>query len=192
MVLFIIPAQYFVAATFGATGCMLTVAYLSGAFRGGLRFVGWSLTLGLVSAAALYTVFFIGAVGIDLFHPFGITRSSESSIYALIVSPANPLHLQVAVLLFDSAGYEAYFRGAVQRRLGPRMSMAAAPAAALLDASIHLAAFYQYPGIALLWFGTTFVADLVWGLTFYFSKSLFANFTSHFTWDVAIFLLAPI
>ncbi len=192
LALFLAPPAIFVPTTFLATAVMTVAAYVEGGFRGFWKAKGKSLLLGVVTAATLYGVFFFGAASIREFHPFGLTSNSESAIYSLIASPSNPFLVQVGVLLFDAVGYESYFRGTVQRLVQPRMAIAAVPAVALLDASMHLATFYQYPGAPVLWFATTFIADLVWGLTYYFSRSLAASFTSHFLWDIAIFIIAPI
>jgi membrane protease YdiL (CAAX protease family) len=139
-----------------------------------------------VSAALLYALFYVGNVAIRTFPVGGLWAGDEASIYSLIVSPSNPLPVQVAVLLFDSLGYESFFRGVLQKRLQSRIGVGAAPTVALLDALLHLATLNP------LWVATTFVADLGWGLTFYFGRGLPASLTNHFVWDVAIFLARPI
>ena len=164
---------------------------MGGAFwAGGLRFSkgpGYRTILaGLASAAALYAIFYGGAWLVSTYHPFGMTSASESSIYSLISSPSNPLYLQVGVLLFDSAGYESFFRGVLQARLTPRLGVGAAPAVALFDACLHMATLNP------LWVGATFVTDTVWGVTYHYGKGTQASFTSHLVWDVAIFILWPI
>jgi membrane protease YdiL (CAAX protease family) len=192
LVLFLVPREYFIPLTFAATSCMVLVAYYSRTFRTERKPGANQIAAGVASAAVIYAIFYLGASFVSAAHPFGITPSSESSIYGLIVSPSNPLLVQAAVLLFDAAGYESYFRGTLQRRLAPRFSAPAAGVVALVDASIHLAAFYRYPGIALLWAATTFVADLGWGLTYYVTRNLGSSFVSHFVWDLSIFILFPI
>ena len=185
LLLFTLPKSYFVAATFFSTSCMIGVSYGLGALRPrrpALR----SAVLGLVSAAILYAIFYAGAWVVSAFHPFGITSASETSIYSLISSPSNPVYLQVGVLLFDSAGFEAFFRGVLQKRLSGRFGVLAAPAVALLDAVIHLAT------LNLLWVGATFVTDVVWGITYHYGKGAQSSFASHLVWDIAIFIVRPI
>ena len=183
--LFTVPPSYFAAATFVSTSCMIGVAYsLGGLGRG--RPLPRPFLLGLASAALLYGIFYGGALAVSTYHPFGITSASEASIYSLISSPGNPTYLQVLVLLFDSAGFETFFRGVLQKRLSARLGVLAAPAVALLDAAIHVATLNP------LWVGATFVTDLVWGVTWHYGKGVQSSFTSHFLWDVAIFIIRPI
>ena len=186
MVLFLVPQNYFVAATFFSTACMVGVALAVGGFRPSRRVRYPSIVLGLVSATLLYLIFFAGGWFVATYHPFGITSASETSIYSLISSPSNPLVLQVGVLVFDSAGYESFFRGVLQGKLQPRMGVMAAPAVALFDACLHIATLNP------LWVGATFVTDLVWWLTYHYGKGTQASFTSHFVWDLAIFIVRPI
>ena len=184
LILFTAPSSYFVGATFVSTSCMVGAAYVQrapGTRKARLK----SVALGVVSAALLYGVFYGGAFLISTYHPFGITSESESSIYSLISSPGNPVYLQAAVLLFDSAGYESFFRGVLQKRLRPRFGVMAAPAVASLDAFLHVATLNP------LWVGATFVTDLLWGVNYHFGGTQ-ESFTSHFVWDIAIFILRPI
>ena len=182
--LFTVPTSYFVGATFVSTSCMVGAAYAQRALtprRLGVR----PVLLGLASAALLYSIFYGGSWLVSTYHPFGITSASETSIYSLISSPANPVYLQLAVLLFDSAGYESFFRGVLQKRLKPRFGIMAAPAVASLDAVLHAATLNP------LWVGATFVTDLLWGVTYHYGRTQ-SSFTSHFVWDIAIFILRPI
>jgi membrane protease YdiL (CAAX protease family) len=186
MVLFTVPQSYFVAATFVSTACMLGAALFVGGFRPPKRLGYLSIAAGLASAALLYLIFFAGGWVVDVYHPFGITSASETSIYSLISSPSNPLVLQVGVLLFDSAGYESFFRGVLQEKLRPRTGVMSAPAVALFDACLHIATMNP------LWVAATFVTDLVWGLTWHYGRGTQASFTSHFVWDLVIFIVRPI
>jgi membrane protease YdiL (CAAX protease family) len=183
--LFTVPRGYFVVASFVSTGLMVAVGFLVGKTRS-LPGVGLiPLATGLLTALLLYLVFVGGALALKSLVP-AYSSEAEGSIYSLIASPSNPLPVQVGVLFFDAAGYESFFRGVLQKRLQPRMGIVAAPTIAILDSVLHLATFN------LVWVATTFVADLVWGLTYYFGKGFQASFTSHFVWDLAIFIVRPI
>src|SRR6266705_3397853 len=109
-VLFLLPTRFFIAATFCATSIMAAAAYSQGAFGGLSRTRAASIAIGAVAAVALYFVFYLGNAAINALQFPGLGRPSESSIYSLIASPSNPLALRVAVLGFDSVGYESYFR----------------------------------------------------------------------------------
>ena len=186
VLLFSVPQSWFVPATFVSTSCMMAAALTTGGARLPKRPRYKAIVIGAATALVLYGVFFVGAWMVSTFHPFGITSASEGSIYSLISAPTNPLPLQVGVLLFDSAGYESYFRGTLQSRLTPSLGVAAAPAVALLDACIHLIT------LNILWVGATFVTDTIWGLTYQYGKGSQSSFTSHLIWDLAIFIIRPI
>lgn len=186
VVLFTVPAAYFIAATFGSMTVMVVVTLATTRYRGVFRTGVSSIALGFATAALLYLLFFLGNLGVTTLHPFGMGAASESSIYSLIASPSNPIPLQVAVLIFDAAGYESFFRGVLQTRLRPRLGVGSAFGVALVDAAIHLITLNP------LWVVTTFIADSVWGLTYHYSEDLGSSMTSHFVWDVVIFVLLPI
>lgn len=184
--LFLLPSSRFVAATFASMTCMILATYLVTSYSGLFRPRPATVAIGLVSAVALYLVFYLGNLGIQALHPLGLSASSEGSIYSLIASPANPLYLQVSVLAFDAVGYESFFRGVLQGRLEPRFGTASPFLVALLDASIHLLTLNP------LWVVTTFIADSCWGVTYYYSKDLSSSMLSHFVWDLAIFVVFPV
>ncbi len=185
-VLLTVPRGYFAAATFASTGVMLGSAWALGALGSPSKLRYGSIVLGVATAGALYLVFYLGGAAVDAFHPLGVTSASESTIYSLIASPSNPLLLQVALLLFDSAGFESFFRGVLQARLQARYGAYAAPAVALLDAAVHIVTLNP------IWVGGTFLTDLFWGLTFHYGKGLQGSFASHLLWDLAIFMVRPI
>ncbi len=186
VVLFAAPAGYFAAATIASTSCMMVAAWYAGGLRRSRRVRPFSIGVGVVTAALLYLIYFAGGAAVDAFHPLGVTSASESAVYALIASPSNPVYLQVVVLLFDSAGYESFFRGVLQARLQPRLGVYSAPAIALLDAGVHVLTLNP------IWIGGTFISDLVWGLAYHYGKGTQASFTSHLVWDLAIFIVRPV
>lgn len=184
--LFTLPSSLFTTAALLSTGCMLLASLALGGYRRLFSPRISSLAVGLISAVLLYGIFFAGNAFVLRVHPLGIGSASEASIYSLITSPSNPIYLQVGVLLFDALGYESFFRGVLQGRLQSRTGVAAPFAVAAIDASIHLMTFNP------LWVVTTFIVDSVWGLAFFYTRDLTSSMTSHFVWDIAIFLLLPI
>jgi len=185
VLLFTVPAWEFVAATFASTSCMIVVSYALGLRLGG-RPSPRAVAAGVASAAVLYLVFSAGDIAIRSIHPLGIGTASAASIYSLIVSPGNSVYTQVAVLLFDSAGYESFFRGILQARMEPRLGPWSAPAVAAVDAAVHVLTLNP------LWVATTFMADTAWGLTFHYSGKLSASFASHIVWDISVFMILPL
>jgi hypothetical protein len=186
VVLLLVPSNLFVTATFAATICMIIATLILGAYRSLFRPSARSIALGLGIAALLYLVFIGGNAGIASTHPFGISSSNENSIYSLIASPGNPFYLQILVLMFDAVGYESYFRGVLQQRLGTRLGRAAPAGVAALDAAIHIISLNP------LWVASTFIVDTFWGYGYRYTKDLTGNVVSHFVWDILIFVLFPI
>lgn len=184
--LFVLPKEWFVISTFIATSCMAAVAVASGGLRGRFAPKPWTIAAGLASAAGLYLLFVVGNQTLVAYHPFGIGPQAENVIYSLIASPSNPLPVQVLVLAFDAVGFESYFRGTLQAWMQPRLGVAAPFAVAAVDALVHVASFNP------LWVATTFIADSAWGLTYYRTRDLASSMTSHFVWDLAIFIIRPI
>ncbi len=180
------PQKDFVALTFLSTSCMVAASLAYGGYAKLFRPKAWTLSIGLASAVLLYFLFVAGAAGISALHPFGITPSSESSIYSLIASPSDPVGVQVLVLVFDAVGYESFFRGVLQKTATARLGLASPFAVAAADAAVHLVS------MNLLWAVTTFIVDSVWGLVYYYTRDLSSSVASHFVWDIAIFVLFPV
>ncbi len=184
--MFTVPKTDFIAAAFVSTGTMALATYYLTRFKGLFRPSVKTIGIGLLSAGVLYAIFYAGNQGITQIHPLGMSQSSESPIYALIASPANPLYVQVGILAFDAVGYETFFRGVLQEKLQSRAGVGSVFLVALVDAGIHVITLNP------LWVITTFIADTVWGLTYFYSRDLTSNVTSHFVWDLFIFVLLPI
>ena len=184
VLMFVAPAGSFIALAFLSTSCMTASWVLLSPLRrpavAPLR-----ITAGVASAFLLYGIFYLGNAGISVLHPLGIGAASESAIYSLIASPQNPLTKQIGILFLDSVGYEGYFRGTIQSRLQKKMGTKAILIVALADAAIHAVTLNP------LWVATTFVADTVWGAT-YRMGGLHTSMASHFAWDLAVFIIAPI
>jgi len=185
-VMFELPPQYFITAAFASTTCMVAVSLWMRGYRELVRPSSRSIVLGLASAVALYLTFVVGNLAISAVHPFGIGPNNASSIYSLIASTSNPLYVQLLVLLFDAVGYESFFRGILQRR-ARRLAGGAAPlAVALADSAIHVLTLNP------LWVVTTFIVDATWGYTYLYAKDLTSSMTSHFVWDLLIFVIIPV
>jgi membrane protease YdiL (CAAX protease family) len=189
MLLLFLPSgsPYFVYGAFLSTSTMIVVGIWLTSLRRLLKPKPLSLTIGFASALGLYLLFLAGSYLVRASSPLGIRVANESTIYSLISS--HPIVLQIFILVFDALGFEIYFRGNLQNLFAKkfaRNSVFVVFFPALLDALIH--------GISLnpLWSITTFIADSVWGIVYFYPADLSANIASHFIWDVAIFVVAPI
>lgn len=186
--MYVVPGEFFVPTVLVSTSCMILITYHLTSYSRLFKPRWQSIGLGLVTSALLYGIFLLGNYGIKAVHPFGISASSETSIYSLIASHALPL--QVAILAFDALGFESYFRGVLQNyfltRSNGNLAVGACFTSALVDALIHLVSLNP------LWAITTFIADSVWGLTYYYTRDLSSSAASHFVWDIAIFIFFPI
>jgi membrane protease YdiL (CAAX protease family) len=183
--MFTIPRSYFVLGSIISTSAMICAAYLlfngnRERFRPSVR----HLVLAVFVAIFLYLIFFAGNLGIKAFPLFGITTSSEQSIYGLFNNV--PLPLLVIVFVLDAVGFESYFRGDVLANLSPKLGIFSVFAAAAIDAGIHFSTFNP------LFPATTFIADSVWGLYYYKTRDLTSTIVCHFVWDIMIFILIPI
>ena len=184
--LFTLPSTYFVPATFAVTTEMMVASVWVHGVPSGRKVVPGAVARGVVSAVLLYALFYAGNAAIGAVSIPGLGKPAESSIYSLIVSPANSMPIQVALLAFDAAGYELFFRRTLQEGIRQKLGAAGAPLVGAADAALHIATLNP------LWVATTFVADTFWGLTYHYAKGIQASFTSHLVWDVVIFLIAPI
>lgn len=182
--MFILPKSYFVSMSLISTTMMLLVAiwltHYSSLFSTTLK----TVSIGIVSAFLLYLVFLGGNAAITTYAPLGVGVSNENTIYSLFAS--TPIWLKVVVFLLDAIGFESFFRGTLQKRLILRTGISSVFIVALIDALIHVSSLNPLFSV------TTFIADSVWGLNFYYTKDLYSNFASHFLWDMLVFVLAPI
>jgi membrane protease YdiL (CAAX protease family) len=191
MSLFVRPeSEFFIYGVFISTPAMIVVSVWLTRYKHMFKLSWISILVGFASAAALYLIFLGGNIAIKDFGPaVGIHASSELSIYGTIGS--HPMSLQVLILIFDAIGFESYFRGTLQNFVKSRLKsergkFIAIFIAAFADSVIHIAS------LNALWIITTFIADSVWGATYYYSKDLGSSMTSHLVWDILIFIVAPI
>lgn len=138
--------------------------------------------LGAISGFLLYFLFWIG------FHVFGILHLPfETSIKKLYRWYAPSLFWQyIALVLVAAPGEELFWRGFIQKSLlkyfRPIESIVIA---ALLYASVHI-----YSSSFLLVFAA-FISGLVWGLLYYWKKSMPLVIVSHIIFDIIIFIIMP-
>jgi uncharacterized protein len=183
--MFVIPKSNFVLGSIVATSVMICVAYILLQGNRALFKPRASLfVIAIAVAILLYLIFFAGNLGIKAFPLFGISTSSEQSIYGLFNKV--PIPLLIVVFVLDAVGFETYFRGNLVTNLSEKIGISSVFAVAAIDASIHISTFNP------LFPATTFIADTVWGLYYFKTRDLSSTILCHFVWDVMIFVLIPI
>jgi uncharacterized protein len=183
--MFSIPKSYFVLGSIVATSAMILTAFLL--LKPGRELLRTRVSYFLfaaVTAATVYLIFLAGNLGIRAFPLFGMSSSSEQSIYGLFSGV--PIVLLIIVLFLDAVGFESYFRGNLVRIFREKIGVASVFLVAAIDAMIHLSTFNP------LFSATTFVADSVWGLYYFKTRDLSSTIACHFIWDILIFIVVPI
>lgn len=141
--------------------------------------------LGLLLAAALWGVFWIGDVVSQQL--FGFARAQVDAVYALRAN-ASPLAVGLALAFLIGPAEELFWRGLVQRTLMTRLGANAGFALATLAyALVHVWS------LNFMLVAAAGVCGLFWGALYrFFPQRLWALVISHAAWDVAVFVLFPI
>jgi len=192
VVLFVFQPFHFWAMLTFSTALLAAVAFVLGRpLLSGREFTATNVFLGVVLAALLYGVFYMGNLFLmlvsRLFPALLPDRAGNiASVYANLggLSPA-----LVGFLLFFPIGFgeEVFWRGFVQRRLRDRWSAKSAfVLTALLYTAIHLPTGNPVLILAALTCG------LFWGGFYWATGSLVPVLVSHMFWDPFIFVIFPI
>jgi len=183
--MFTIPKSYFVLGSIVSTSVMAFVAFLlTDDLFGKIRPNASRIGIGIVTAILLYLVFYLGNFAVTNLNLPGIEATNEQTIYGLFSNV--PLPLLILILALDAIGFEYYFRGNLQQLFTGKIGIAAVFLVALIDAVIHVSTLNP------LFPATVIIADSIWGLNYYFTKNLYSNITSHFLWDLLVFVIFPI
>jgi hypothetical protein len=140
--------------------------------------------LGLLSAVALYGIFWLG----DKATRYLLADAAHdiSAVYAF-QGQAPALRIVLLMLFVIGPGEELFWRGFLQRRLeGTLGQWSGWLSATALYASIHLATGNP---ILVLAAG---VCGAFWGWLYLRYRSMFLNAVSHTVWDLVIFVLFPL
>ena len=161
-----------------AAGCLGALAVWAGRREAKelYRFRPAFIVIGVISAAVLYGLFYLGKVAVT--HITGGAAAGISGVYALRSQAPGAV---IAALLSAWIGplEEVYWRGFLQRRVG-YLAAAGAYAAA------HVFSFNPMLIMAAL------AAGLFWGALFKKYRSVWPGIISHALWDAAIFVLWPL
>lgn len=153
-------------------------------YRGQLRFDRRAIVQGLMSAVALYGIFWLGKVVSTALFPF-----AAHQIGAIYGKGANvPLPVVFALLLLITGPCEEiYWRGFLQRQLMLRYGhwrgwlMGSA-----IYAGVHIWSFN------FMLIGAAAVAGAFWGLLYWRWQHLAPVIVSHAVWSAFIFAVAPV
>ena len=146
--------------------------------------VPFKIGLGLLSACALFALFYVGNIVSRKIFPFAGTGIAD--IYGF-KAQASPLRVALLMVLVIGPGEELFWRGFLQRRVqreqGPWQGFAIATS---VYALVHIGS--GNPMLVL----AAGLCGLCWGLLYLRANSFLTNVVSHTVWDIAIFLLFPL
>lgn len=185
------PLNFWLMLTF-STSLLSVVAFVLGRpLLSRQEFTAKNIFLGVVLAALLYAVFFVGNQFLMLVSRFFPSLLPDragniASVYANLGGLSPTL---VGLLLFFPIGFgeEVFWRGFVQRRFGERgTAMSAFILTTLLYTAIHVPTGNPVLILAALTCG------VFWGGCYWATGSLVPVLVSHMLWDPMIFVVLPI
>lgn len=142
------------------------------------------IIIGIVSAAILYLIFFIGDIISSLL--FNFAAPQVVGIYGT-KAQASPVVIGALLMFWIGPAEEIFWRGFVQQRFAERSgAWKGFFAATAIYAGIHIWA------MNFMLFMAALICGLFWGWLFLKYKSVWPGLISHAVWDVTIFILLPI
>jgi membrane protease YdiL (CAAX protease family) len=139
--------------------------------------------LGLLAAAALYIVFFVGNWAARLVLPFA--GAGIGQVYGFKTG-APVLRVALSMVLVIGPGEELFWRAYLQRRWQKRVG----PLAGWLAATALYALVHAGSGNPMLVLAAA-VCGLFWGYLYWKTGSALLVAVSHTVWDVAVFMIIP-
>lgn len=142
------------------------------------------LGLGVVSAALLWGVFWLGNFFSNLL--FDFAQGQVGSVYAM-KDGNNQTVIAIALLLLIGPAEEIFWHGYVQNTLSQKIpSLWVVVCTALIYSLVHL------PSLNFMLIMAAFVCGLFWSAIYYYNRNLLTVLVSHALWDVSVFVLFPI
>lgn len=140
--------------------------------------------IGLIAAAVLYGVFFVGdRISSTL---FDFAKPQVAGIYST-KTQAPPWVIGALLLFWIGPAEEIFWRGYVQRRFSAKLGeWKGLIVATLIYALIHIWSFNFMLVMAAL------ICGVFWALMYRHYKSVWPGIISHAVWDLVIFVLLPI
>lgn len=176
--------NFWITMGFSATILTSMSIFLGNNFKQQFSLSGKDLAIGVVSAAVLYVVFFLGNFFSTLL--FDFAKEQVGTIYQM-KEGENPLFLVLLLAILIGPAEEIFWRGFIQRTLiGKYGEWTALIATTLIYAFVHLWSFNFMLIMAAM------VCGAFWGLLYKYNKNLVTIIVSHAVWDVCVFILFPI
>lgn len=142
------------------------------------------IPVGLVAAAVLYGMFWLGNVVSTHILPFA--ASQVDSIYTLRTGQ-NRWLIAMLLLFIIGPAEEIFWRGFVQKRVSKKYGLLIGfIVAAAVYTLVHVGSFN------LMLIAAAGLCGVFWGLLFAVTGNLWPCIISHAVWDVVIFILLPI
>jgi membrane protease YdiL (CAAX protease family) len=177
-------ATFWIKISFSAAILALLSLWLQSNRIEHLKFNAAAVMLGLVSAAALYLIFWIGDAAATLMLSF-----AGQQIKGVYDKGAGTPMWVIALLLFFITGpaEEFYWRGYLQKNLMVRFGdFRGWLLATVIYAGVHIWSFN------FMLIGAAFVAGGFWGAMYWRFKNLAPVIISHSIWSTVIFAVLPI
>lgn len=177
--------NFWFAMSISASILWLLSIFLGKNFSKQFSFSSKEVALGLVSAVALYGVFYLGNYLSTAW--FDFAKPQIGNIYSM--KDGNNLYLVgVLLLILIGPAEEIFWRGYVQRTLGNKYGdWTAFILTTLVYTLVHVWSFNFMLIMAAM------VCGAFWGLMFMFNKkNLVSLVISHAVWDLSVFILFPI
>ena len=177
--------NFWFAMSISASILWLLSIFLGKNFSKQFSFSSKEVALGLVSAVALYGVFYLGNYLSTAW--FDFAKPQIGNIYSM--KDGNNLYLVgVLLLILIGPAEEIFWRGYVQRTVGHKYGdWTAFILTTLVYTLVHVWSFNFMLIMAAM------VCGAFWGLMFMFNKkNLVSLVISHAVWDLSVFILFPI
>ena len=169
------------------SGLILTTysTWTNPAWMKDVRFDFSNIAIGVLLAAALWVVFWLGEFFSTLL--FDFARPQVDMIYGM-KEGENPWVLTALMLFIIGPAEEIFWRGYLQKNFTERWNPDVAFAVtSLMYSLVHISKFNFMLIMAAM------VAGIVWGLAYrFFPEKLGAIIISHALWDCAVFIWFPI
>ncbi len=176
--------NFWIGIAISASILMLLAFYFKPNIKKQFQWSGKAILWGLVSAVALWIIFYLGNYFSSLL--FGFAREQVEGIYAL-KDGNNKWLIALGLIFIMGPAEEIFWRGYVQQSFVKKYGeWKGFIFATLIYSLIHIWSFNFMLVMAAL------VCGIFWGLMYRYNKNLVPLIISHAVWDVAVFILLPI